>query len=92
MSLNHDFITPQDYFGEIFLEEIRVYNPKNYEDWEDRSQTEIYRYMLEQKQNFVVVKGYGIFAYGRTSYELGKIVDLIENSCKIIHLAETNLS
>ncbi|WP_257937737.1 class II aldolase and adducin N-terminal domain-containing protein [Campylobacter lari] len=92
MSLNHDFITPQDYFGEIFLEEIRVYNPKSYEDWEDRSQTEIYRSMLEQKQNFVVVKGYGIFAYGRTSYELGKIIDLIENSCKIIHLAETNLS
>lgn len=92
MSLNHDFITPQDYFGEIFLEEIRIYNPKNYEDWEDRSQTEIYRYMLEQKQNFVVVKGYGIFAYGRTSYELGKIIDLIENSCKIIYLVETNLS
>ncbi|AJC85103.1 class II aldolase and adducin N-terminal domain-containing protein [Campylobacter peloridis] len=92
MSLNYDFITPQDYFGEIFLKEIHVYNPKNYEDWEDRSQTEIYRHMLEKKQNFIVIKGYGIFAYGRTSYELGKIIDLIENSCKIIHLAETNLS
>lgn len=92
MSLNHDFITPQDYFGEIFLEEINVYNPKNYDDWNERSQTEIYRHMLEKKKNFAVVKGYGIFAFGRTNHELGKIIDLIENSCKIIYLAETNLS
>lgn len=66
-SLAHSTIAPMDYFGYMKFGEINVYNPKQFDDWYERAQTEIYRYMIEQKTNIMVIKGYGVYAFARLS-------------------------
>ena len=85
-AMKHEKIVPKDYFGYMRFNEILVYDPKQYDDWYERAETEIYRYMLEKKTNIVIVKGYGIYAYSRSPQLLAKEIALLENSCKLLHL------
>ena len=86
-SLIHDKIIPKDYFGSIHLDEIEIYNPKQFEDWYERAEFEIFRYLKENSTNIMVIKGYGIYAYDRDIYQLAKKIALLENSCKLLHYA-----
>lgn len=85
-AMKHEKIVPKDYFGYMRFNEILVYDPKQYDDWYERAETEIYRYMLEKNTNIVIVKGYGIYAYSRSPQLLAKEIALLENSCKLLHL------
>lgn len=83
-SLEHNSIIPKDYFGDAELGKIDIYDPKNFDDWYERAEVEIYRYFKEKNKKFVVVKGYGVYSYDRDISNLAKTVALIENSCKIL--------
>ena len=85
-AMKHEKIVPKDYFGYMRFDTISVYDPKQYDDWYERAETEIYRYMLEKNTNIIIVKGYGIYAYSRSPQLLAKEIALLENSCKLLHL------
>lgn len=88
--IKHDFIRPKDYFGYMKFGEISVYDPKQFDDWYERAGTEIYRYMIEKNSNIMVIKGYGVYAFGRTPQQLAKDIAILENSCKLLELSFTN--
>ncbi|MGP1360446.1 class II aldolase and adducin N-terminal domain-containing protein [Campylobacter sp.] len=85
-AMKHEKIVPKDYFGYMRFNEILVYDPKQFDDWYERAETEIYRYMVEKNTNIIIVKGYGIYAYSRSPQLLAKEIALLENSCKLLHL------
>ena len=84
-SLNHESIVPQDYFGSMKFEAIPIYDPKQFEDWYERADIEIYRYLKEAKTNVIVIKGYGLYVYDRDITQLAKTIALLENSCKLLY-------
>ncbi len=84
-SLVHDTIVPQDYFGSMKFSSIEIYDPKQFEDWYERADIEIYRYLKERETNAIIVKGYGIYAYNRDIFQLAKTIALLENSCKLLY-------
>lgn len=84
-SLVHNKIKPKDYFGATKFGSIKVYDPKQFEDWYERADIEIYRHMIEKKTNIVVIKGYGVYAYDRDMLQLAKTIALLENSCKLLY-------
>lgn len=86
-TLTHDVIVPRDYFGATTFESIHVYDPKQFDDWYERADVEIYRYMLEHKTNIMVIRGYGIYAYDRDMHQIAKSIAILENSCKLLHRA-----
>jgi len=86
-SLGHDTIVPKDYFGALHFGSIPVYDPKQFEDWYERADIEIYRYMREVSSNIIVIKGYGIYAYDRDIHQMAKNIALLEKSCKLLYYA-----
>ncbi|MGB2553136.1 class II aldolase and adducin N-terminal domain-containing protein [Campylobacter sp. MOP51] len=88
-TLNHTFIHPRDYFGYVKHHELPIYDPKQFDDWYERADTEIYRYMIENKTNIMIIKGYGAYVYNRTPYQLAKDVAILENTCKLLHIAHS---
>ncbi|KEA46353.1 class II aldolase and adducin N-terminal domain-containing protein [Campylobacter mucosalis] len=89
-SLKHDKIIPQDYFGYTYFGQIDVYDPKQFEDWYERADTEIYRYMIEKRTNIMVIKGYGVYIHNRTPYQLAKEIAILENSVKLLKLSSSD--
>lgn len=87
-SLNNDIIIPKDYFGYIKFKKIKVYNPKEYSSWYERADVEICNFLKQNKINFVLIKGYGIYIYERDINILAKTISLIENSIKILQLSD----
>ncbi|WRA42268.1 class II aldolase and adducin N-terminal domain-containing protein [Helicobacter pylori] len=88
-SLRHNRLLPRDYLGYRSLgEEISIFNPKDYDSWQERAGTEILRQLQESKKYFVFIKGCGIFAYHRELSKLMEVFDLIENSCKVLRLGD----
>jgi L-fuculose-phosphate aldolase len=86
-SLNHNEIIPKDYFGSQRFSSIDIYDPKKFEDWYERADVEIYRYMQKISTNIIVIKGYGIYVYDRDINQMAKTVALLENSCKLLYYA-----
>ncbi len=87
-SLVHNEIIPKDYFGSITFGNIEVYDTKQFEDWYERAEIEIYRYLKkETSTGIIVLKGYGIYAYDRNIHKLAKKIALLENSCKLLYYA-----
>ena len=66
---------------------IHVYDPKQFEDWYERADVEIYRHLKEQKTNIIVIRGYGVYAYERDIHQIAKNIAVLENSCKLLHRA-----
>lgn len=86
-SLVHDAIIPKDYFGSIKFNSVPIYDPKQFDDWYERADIEIYRYLKQNKTNIIVIKGYGLYAYDRDILQLAKTIALLENSCKLLYYA-----
>ncbi|EAJ5694002.1 hypothetical protein IO424_001097 [Campylobacter fetus] len=86
-SMEHITIEPRDYFGYMKFDNIFIYDIKQFDDWYERAPSEICRYMIEKNSNIMVIKGYGVYVYERTAYDLAKTVALLENSCKMINYA-----
>jgi len=88
-SLNHTDITPLDYFGHQELNNITIYDPKNFDDWYDRAATEITKKFLNDKTNIIIIKGYGVYAYHRDLNIMAKRVAILEKSCRLLMLQES---
>lgn len=89
-SINNEYLVPKDYLGSINFPKIKIYDPKNFDDWLERAPSEIFRYMLENHQNLIIIRGYGVVSYDRTLHSLVKNISIIENSCKILFFEKNN--
>jgi len=87
-ALKHDVIEPIDYFGKTLFPRIEVYDTKHFEDWYDRAEVEISRFMYEKNIDLMVVRGYGVYAHARDLTELVKMFAIVENSCRILLLSQ----
>ena len=91
-SLNHKIITPMDYFGYSEIGSVKIYNPKQFDDWYDRAQSEITHYFQNNKTNIIVIRGYGVYAYSRDLHDMAKKLAILEKSCRLLMLQDSNAS
>jgi len=89
-SLEHNIIVPKDYFGYKELGSIHIVNPKEFDNWYTRAKTEIVNYMINKKTNIVVIRGYGVYAYNRDISEMAKKLAILEKSCRLLMLDNSN--
>lgn len=89
-AINNRTIKPVDYFGSINIGEIIIYDPKHFEDWYERAHTEIYKRFIEREDSLLVIRGYGVYVYGRNIDLMIKKIAILENSCKILMLSSKN--
>ena len=91
-SLNHKIITPMDYFGYSEIGSVKIYNPKQFDDWYDRAQSEITHYFQNNKTNIIVIRGYGVYAYSRDLHDMAKKLAILEKSCRLLMLQDSSAS
>ncbi|WP_027327335.1 class II aldolase and adducin N-terminal domain-containing protein [Helicobacter pametensis] len=85
-SLMHQTLKPLDFFGKQLLgDEIPILDPREYDTWYQRASQEISQAFKTTQRNFLLIKGYGIYAFDRDLHSLAKTIALIENTCKILH-------
>ena len=91
-SLQHNTITPKDFFGYQELGSINIVDPKQFDDWYDRADSEIAYYFQTQKTTIMVIRGYGVYAYSRDIHEMAKKLAILEKSCRLLMLnnSQTN--
>jgi L-fuculose-phosphate aldolase len=89
-SLEHNMIIPKDYFGYTEIGSIEIVDPKQFEDWYDRAQSEIVLYFQTKKTNIMVIRGYGVYAYSRDIHEMAKKLAILEKSCRLLMLGNSS--
>ncbi len=87
-ALHNWTIEPQDYFASQSLGNIEVYDPKAFDDWYERANSEIFLEFQRSKSSILVVRGYGVYAYDRDIIQLAKKIAILENSCRILAIAD----
>jgi len=85
-SLKHNIIIPKDYFGHTEIGSINIIDPKEFDNWYDRADSEIAYYLQSQKTNIMVIRGYGVYAYSRDIHEMAKKLAILEKSCRLLML------
>ena len=85
-SLQHNIIEPKDYFGHKEIGRIEIIDPRQFEDWYDRADSEIAYYLQTNKTNIMVIRGYGVYAYSRDIHEMAKKLAVLEKSCRLLML------
>ena len=88
-SLEHNIIIPKDYFGYTEIGSIEIVDPKQFEDWYDRAQSEIVLYFQTKKTNIMVIRGYGVYTYNRDMHEMAKTLAILEKSCRLLMLSDS---
>jgi L-fuculose-phosphate aldolase len=85
-SLERNIIIPKDYFGHKEIGSLDIVDPKDFTNWYERAQTEIANYMLKNKTDIMVIKGYGVYIYNRDLNEMAKKLSILEKSCRLLML------
>lgn len=85
-SLEHNVITPKDYFGYTELGSIEIVDPRSFEDWYDRASSEITYYFQSKKTDIMVIRGYGVYSFNRDMHEMAKKIAILERSCRLLLL------
>jgi len=88
-SLEHNIIAPKDYFGHKEIGSIAIVDPKEFENWYERAQSEIPYYFQTNKSNIMVIRGYGVYAFNRDIHEMAKQLSILEKSCRLLMLDNT---
>lgn len=88
-SLLHDAIDPQDYFGIKEMGNVTVYDPGSFDQWYERAASEIPKRLQQNNHEFLVIRGYGIYAYNRDLHEMAKQLAILEKSCRMLMLLES---
>jgi len=88
-SLEHNIIAPKDYFGHKEIGSIEIIDPKEFENWYERAQSEIAYYFQTKKTNIMVIRGYGVYAFSRDLHEMAKKLAILEKSCRLLLLDKT---
>ena len=89
-SLEHTIIVPKDYFGFKEIGSIDIIDPKQFDDWYERAQSEIAYYLQTQKVDMMVIKGYGVYSFNRDLNEMAKKLAILEKSCRLLMLDGSN--
>ena len=89
-SLDHNIIAPKDYFGYKELGSIEIFDPREFDDWYDRAQSEITYYFQTNKTNIIVIKGYGVYAFNRDLHDMAKKLAILEKSCRLLMLDDSS--
>ena len=74
------------------LGRIDIINPFQFEDWYDRAQTEITKYLRTNDADMMVIRGYGIYAYNRDIHLMAKKLAILEKSCRLLMLEHSKKS
>jgi len=85
-SLKHGKVLPMDYFGQKMLNEVLVYDPKNFDDWHERAPHEISQFFKKNDTHLLLIKGFGLVSYDRDIIEMAKKISILENSCRLLVL------
>ncbi|MEA3331905.1 MAG: class II aldolase and adducin N-terminal domain-containing protein [Campylobacterota bacterium] len=85
-SLEHNIITPKDYFGYKEIGSLEIIDPKQFDDWYDRAQSEITQYFQTKKTDIMVIRGYGVYAFNRDLHGMAKKLAILEKSCRLLML------
>ena len=85
-SLEHNIISPKDYFGHQEIGSIEIVDSKQFDDWYDRAQSEITYYFQTKKTNIMVIRGYGVYAFNRDLHAMAKQLAVLEKSCRLLML------
>ena len=85
-SLKHNMISPKDYFGYKDIGTIDIIDPKQFDDWYLRAQSEITYYFQTRKTNIMVIRGYGVYAFNRDMHAMAKQLAVLEKSCRLLML------
>ncbi len=85
-SLDHNIIVPKDYFGHKEIGSVTIVDPKQFDDWYDRAQSEIAYYFQSHKTNIMVIRGYGVYAFNRDLHTMAKQLAILEKSCRLLLL------
>jgi len=85
-SLEHDKIVPKDYFGYTEIGSLPIVDPKQFDNWYDRAQSEIAYYLMSNKTDIMVIKGYGVYIFNRDLNEMAKKLAVLEKSCRLLML------
>ncbi|MDD2906415.1 MAG: class II aldolase and adducin N-terminal domain-containing protein [Sulfurimonas sp.] len=91
-SLDHNIIRPKDYFGYTELGTIEIVDPKSFDNWYDRAQSEITHYFQSKKTNIMIIRGYGVYAFNRDLHEMAKQLSILEKSCRLLMLENASNS
>ncbi len=88
-SIEHNIITPKDYFGYKELGSIEIFDPREFEDWYDRAQSEISYYFQTNKTDIIIIRGYGVYTFNRDLHMMAKKLAILEKSCRLLMLDDT---
>ena len=88
-SLDHNIITPKDYFGYKEIGSIEIVNPRSFDDWYERASSEIAYYFQSKKTDIMVIRGYGVYTFNRDIHEMAKKIAILEKSCRLLLLDNT---
>ena len=89
-SFDHSLVIPKDYYGYTILKEVHVYDPQNFNDWEERAPYEIAHYFQQKRNHLLLIKGFGLISYDRDLTEMVKKVAILENSCRLLTINNMN--
>ena len=89
-SFDHSLVIPKDYYGYTILKEVHVYDPQNFDDWEERAPYEIAQYFQQNKNHLLLIRGFGLISYDRDLTEMVKKVAILENSCRLLTINKMN--
>ncbi len=85
-SLEHNIISPKDYFGHKELGTIEIVDPGQFDDWYERAQSKIAHYFQTAKTDIMVIRGYGVYSFNRDIHEMAKKLAILEKSCRLLML------
>lgn len=86
-SLTNTNVIPQDYYGFQTFNEVSIYDPKNYHDWNERAADEITTFFQNSTQKLLLIRGFGVLSYHRDLTEMVKNIAVLENSCKLLTMS-----
>ena len=89
-SFDHSLVIPKDYYGYTILKEVHVYDPQNFDDWEERAPYEIAQYFQKNSKKLLLIRGFGLISYDRDLTEMVKKVAILENSCRLLTINRVN--
>ena len=85
-SLDHNVIIPRDYFGYHEIGSIDIVDPRSFDDWYERANSEIAYYFQSKKRDIMVIRGFGVYTYNRDIHEMAKRIAILEKSCRLLLL------
>ncbi|MEA1955738.1 MAG: class II aldolase and adducin N-terminal domain-containing protein [Campylobacterota bacterium] len=85
-SLEHNLISPKDYFGYKEIGSIEIVDPKQFDDWYERAESLIAHYFQSKKTDIMVIRGYGVYSFNRDLHQMAKKLAILEKSCRLLML------